>query len=134
MLAEVVGGVPWAYAPAFYVFDYFPDGTIASVNRTRSDVPAEINPCTINCDFDDIPLPVKPVIPFIQTPHDRIAIGIMRGCPHQCRFCQSTTIKRPLRMRSVDTIVKAALESYRNTGTNEISLLSLSSRDRKSVV
>jgi radical SAM family uncharacterized protein len=129
MLAEVVGGVPWAYAPAFYVFDYFPDGTIASVNRTRSDVPAEINPCTINCDFDDIPLPTKPVVPFVQTPHDRIAIEIMRGCPHQCRFCQSTTIKRPLRMRSVDTIVKAALESYRNTGTNEISILSLSTSD-----
>jgi radical SAM family uncharacterized protein len=129
MLAEVVGGVPWAYAPAFYVFDYFPDGTIASVNRTRSDVPSEINPCTISCDFDAIPLPVKPVVPFIQTPHDRIAIEIMRGCPHQCRFCQSTTIKRPLRMRSVETIVQAALESYRNTGTNEISLLSLSSSD-----
>jgi radical SAM superfamily enzyme YgiQ (UPF0313 family) len=32
-------------------------------------------------------------------------------------------------VRSVDTIVNAALESYRNTGTNEISLLSLSSSD-----
>ena len=32
-------------------------------------------------------------------------------------------------MRSVETIVQAALESYRNTGTNEISLLSLSSSD-----
>ena len=34
-----------------------------------------------------------------------------------------------LRFRSVDTIVQAALESYRNTGFNEISLLSLSSSD-----
>src|SRR5207302_1492522 len=34
-----------------------------------------------------------------------------------------------LRVRSVETIVTAALESYRNTGTNEISLLSLSSSD-----
>ena len=66
---------------------------------------------------------------FVQTPHDRIAIEIMRGCPWQCRFCQSTVIKRPLRVRSVETIVNAALESYRNTGTNEISLLSLSSSD-----
>jgi radical SAM family uncharacterized protein len=129
MLAEVVGGVTWAYAPAFYTFDYMPDGTIASVTRTRSDVPAEITSCTIDCDFDAIPLPTKPVVPFVQTPHDRIAIEIMRGCPHQCRFCQSTTIKRPLRFRSVENIVQSALESYRNTGTNEISLLSLSTSD-----
>src|SRR5262249_59849478 len=57
------------------------------------------------------------------------AIEIMRGCPWQCRFCQSTVIKRPLRVRSVGTIVKAALESYRSTGYDEISLLSLSTSD-----
>ena len=74
-------------------------------------------------DFDAIPLPTRPVVSFVQTPHDRIAIEIMRGCPWQCRFCQSTVIKRPLRVRSVETIVQAALESYRNTGNNEISLL-----------
>ena len=80
-------------------------------------------------DFDAIPLPTRPVVPFVETPHDRIAIEIMRGCPWQCRFCQSTVIKRPLRVRSVETIVQAALESYRNTGHNEISLLSLSTSD-----
>ena len=129
MLAEVVGRTVWAYAPVFYQHEYHADGTIATVNRTRSDVPLEIQSCTISQDFDAIPLPTKPVVPFVQTPHDRIAIEIMRGCPHQCRFCQSTTIKRPLRFRSVETIVQAALDSYRNTGTNEISLLSLSTSD-----
>jgi radical SAM superfamily enzyme YgiQ (UPF0313 family) len=68
-------------------------------------------------------------VPFVESTHDRIAIEIMRGCPWQCRFCQSTVIKRPLRVRSVETIVQAALESYRNTGYNEISLLSLSTSD-----
>jgi radical SAM superfamily enzyme YgiQ (UPF0313 family) len=92
-------------------------------------VPTEITSCTITQDLDAIPLPTKPVVSFVQTPHDRIAIEIMRGCPWQCRFCQSTVIKRPLRVRSVETIVQAALESYRNTGMNEISLLSLSSSD-----
>jgi radical SAM family uncharacterized protein len=129
MLAELVASTKWAYAPAFYEFDYYPDGTIATVNRTRSDVPMQIESCTINQDLDAIPLPTKPVVSFVQTPHDRIAIEIMRGCPWQCRFCQSTVIKRPLRVRSVETIVSAALESYRNTGMNEISLLSLSSSD-----
>ena len=129
MLAELAGSTDWAYAPAFYEFDYHPDGAVASVTRTRGDVPAEIRSCTIDCDLEAIPLPVRPVVPFVRTPHDRIAIEIMRGCPHQCRFCQSTVIKRPMRFRSVDCIVNAALESYRNTGTNEISLLSLSSSD-----
>src|SRR5207244_6388946 len=105
------------------------DGTSAAMNRTRSDVPREIMACTINQDFDAIPLPTRPIIPFVETTHDRIAIEIMRGCPWQCRFCQSTVIKRPLRVRSVETIVQAALDSYRNTGHNEISLLSLSSSD-----
>ena len=62
-------------------------------------------------------------MPYVECVHDRIAIEIMRGCPWQCRFCQSTVIKRPLRNRSVDTIVSAAKESYRNTGHNEISIL-----------
>ena len=129
MLAELVGGVNWAYAPRFYEPEYHADGTLAAMNRTRADVPRSIMACTIQRDFDEFPLPTRPVVPFVQTPHDRIAIEIMRGCPWQCRFCQSTVIKRPLRVRSVDSIVQAALESYRNTGHDEISLLSLSTSD-----
>jgi radical SAM superfamily enzyme YgiQ (UPF0313 family) len=113
----------------FYEPEYHADGTIAAMNRIRSDVPREIMACTINQDFDAIPLPTRPIVPFVETTHDRIAIEIMRGCPWQCRFCQSTVIKRPLRVRSVETIVQAALESYRNTGHHEISLLSLSTSD-----
>ncbi len=129
IIAKIVGETDWAYAPMFYEPEYHKDGTIATVHRTRSDVPREILACTIDQDLNDIPLPTKPVVPFVQTPHDRIAIEIMRGCPWQCRFCQSTVIKRPLRVRSVETIVQAALDSYWNTGHNEISLLSLSSSD-----
>src|SRR5205823_15012437 len=129
MIAEIGGGTRWAYEPMFYEPEYHADGTIAAVNRTGSDVTREILACTITKDFDDIPLPKRPIVSFVQTPHDRIAIEIMRGCPWQCRFCQSTVIKRPLRVRSVETIVQAALESYRNTGYEEISLLSLSTSD-----
>jgi radical SAM family uncharacterized protein len=129
MLAELVSDTTWAYAPMFYEPEYHSDGTIAAMNRTRSDVPRQITACTIDQEFDAIPLPTRPIVPFVETTHDRIAIEIMRGCPWQCRFCQSTVIKRPLRVRSVETIVQAALESYRNTGHDEISLLSLSSSD-----
>jgi radical SAM family uncharacterized protein len=129
MLAELVGATNWAYAPSFYEPEYHANGTLAAMNRTRPDVPRSILACTIQQDFDAFPLPTRPVVPFVQTPHDRIAIEIMRGCPWQCRFCQSTVIKRPLRVRSVETIVQAALDSYRNTGHDEISLLSLSTSD-----
>jgi radical SAM superfamily enzyme YgiQ (UPF0313 family) len=91
-------------------------------------VPATIEPSVID-DLDATPLPLAPIVPMIECVHDRIAIEIMRGCPWQCRFCQSTVIKRPLRVRKVETIVAAALAAYRNTGFNEISLLSLSTSD-----
>jgi radical SAM family uncharacterized protein len=129
MIAELVGATDWAYAPQFYEPEYHADGTLAAMNRTRSDVPKQVMACTINKDFDAIPLPARPIVPFVESTHDRIAIEIMRGCPWQCRFCQSTVIKRPLRVRSVETIVRSALEAYRNTGYNEISLLSLSTSD-----
>ncbi|WP_435015824.1 TIGR03960 family B12-binding radical SAM protein [Tundrisphaera sp. TA3] len=127
-LARIAGSVDWAYVPRFYDMTYGEDGVITEIHRTRDDVPAAIKPCVIR-GLDEIPLPTAPVVPFVETAHDRIAIEIMRGCPWQCRFCQSTVIKRPLRYRTVETIVNAAMESYKSTGYDEISLLSLSTSD-----
>lgn len=127
-LARIASSVNWAYVPQFYDPIYNEDGLQIGIDRLRDDVPETIKACVID-DFDGSPLPVRPIVPFVETTHDRIAIEIMRGCPWQCRFCQSTVIKRPLRYRTVETIVNAALESYRNTGYDEISLLSLSTSD-----
>ncbi len=128
VLAQIAARLPYAYAPRFYTAEYFDDGRYAALNRTRPDVPETIEPALI-ADLDALPLPTRPIVPFNECVHDRIAIEIMRGCPWQCRFCQSTVIKRPLRIRQVDTIIDAAWESYRQTGYNEISLLSLSTSD-----
>ncbi|MCC7083524.1 MAG: TIGR03960 family B12-binding radical SAM protein [Pirellulales bacterium] len=127
-LAQLAAKLPFAYVPRFYEPEYFPDGRIATINRIRGDVPETIEPSVIK-DLDDTPLPTAPILPYVECVHDRIAIEIMRGCPWQCRFCQSTVIKRPLRTREVETIVQAALESYRRTGHHEVSLLSLSTSD-----
>lgn len=127
-LARVAQQLPFAYVPRFYEPQYSDNNRIGSIVRTRDDVPETIAPSVIS-DLDGMPLPTNPIVPYVNCVHDRIAIEIMRGCPHLCRFCQSTVIKRPLRIREVDTIVDAALESYRSTGFNEISILSLSSSD-----
>ena len=126
-IAQLAATLPYVYAPQFYEPE-FVDNRFATYNRLRNEVPTTIEPSVI-ADLDAIPLPKKPIVPFIQCVHDRVAIEIMRGCPWQCRFCQSTVIKRPLRFRSVDTIVEAALESYHATGYNELSILSLSTSD-----
>lgn len=127
-IAELAAQLPFAYAPRFYEPEYDEHGRLLATRPTRDDVPATIEPSVID-DLDATPLPFAPIVPMIECVHDRIAIEIMRGCPWQCRFCQSTVIKRPLRVRKVQTIVEAALAAYRSTGFNEISLLSLSTSD-----
>ena len=126
-LAKMAAALPYCYAPRFYEPEY-KDGKFIGHNRTRADVPATIEPSVIS-DFEGQAIPTKLVVPYVECVHERIAIEIMRGCPWQCRFCQSTVIKRPLRIRSVDTIINAAMEAYENTGFSEISILSLSSSD-----
>ncbi len=128
MLREMAVRLSYVYAPRFYRPQYDADGRPTAVQPTRSDVPETIEPAVV-ADLDATPLPCSPVVPYVECVQDRIAVEIMRGCPGRCRFCQSTTIKRPLRFRQVETIVRAAVESYRNTGYNEVSLLSLSTSD-----
>ena len=128
VLAQLAAELPFAYVPRFYEPEYYANGRLATLNRIRSDIPETIEPSVIS-DLDGTPLPDYPLVPYVECVHDRIAIEIMRGCPWQCRFCQSTVIKRPLRIREVETIVQSALNAYRNTGFNEIALLSLSSSD-----
>jgi radical SAM family uncharacterized protein len=125
-LVRLAAELPHVYAPRFYAP---PAGAGATMPRALlAGLPERVEPAVV-ADLDAVPLPMQPVVPFIDCVQDRIAIEIMRGCPNRCRFCQSTTIKRPLRYRKVETVVAAALESYRTTGYHEVSLLSLSTSD-----
>lgn len=123
-MARLATELPHVYMPRFYEAD---DGGVV-YPRLGYDVPQIIEPAVVE-DLDALELPTRPVVPYVEVVQDRIAIEIMRGCPWHCRFCQSSPIKRPLRFRRVKTIVDAAWESYRTTGHNEISLLSLSTSD-----
>ncbi len=127
ILAKLARQFPFVYLPRFYRSQYDNAGKTIAVRPVKNDFSEIIQPAVV--DLQSALLPTAPVVPHVECVQDRITIEIMRGCPGQCRFCQSTTIKRPLRFRQVETIVQAALESYRQTGYNEISLLSLSASD-----
>ena len=73
--------------------------------------------------------PVKPVVPLMQTIHDRITLEIARGCTRGCRFCQAGMTWRPYRERNTSLLMEMAESMLRETGHEEISLLSLSSGD-----
>ncbi len=127
-LVELARRFTVAYVPRCYEVLYDDRGRPRRPRPIYSGVPELIQPAVVR-DLDGLELPSSPIVPNVECVHDRIAIEIMRGCPWRCRFCQSSPIKRPLRYRRVETIVEAARESYRTTGNNEISLLSLSTSD-----
>ncbi|HTP50090.1 MAG TPA: TIGR03960 family B12-binding radical SAM protein [Anaeromyxobacteraceae bacterium] len=71
----------------------------------------------------------RPVVPFMQTVHDRLPIEIQRGCTRGCRFCQVGMITRPTRQRRPETVLRVAEQGLRASGYEEVGLLSLSSGD-----
>jgi radical SAM family uncharacterized protein/radical SAM-linked protein len=80
-------------------------------------------------DLNEAAFPESPVVPFGKPVHDRLRLEIARGCTRGCRFCQAGMIYRPVRERSPATLLKLAQESIRNTGYEDVSLLSLSTGD-----
>ena len=128
MLAELAARLPFVYVPSLYRARQDENGRATAIEPIDDDVPKTIEPAIV-ADFESTPIPARPIVPHVECVQDRVAIEIMRGCPGRCRFCQSTTLKRPLRFRKVDTIIRAAKEAYATTGYNEISLLSLSTSD-----
>ncbi|MDP8237904.1 MAG: TIGR03960 family B12-binding radical SAM protein [Candidatus Hatepunaea meridiana] len=73
--------------------------------------------------------PDKPIVPFIRGSHDRLTVEIMRGCTQGCRFCQAGMLNRPVRERPVSDIVSQIVSGIKETGWNEVGLLSLSTSD-----
>src|SRR5207248_9212695 len=80
-------------------------------------------------DVDNLDYPTKPIIPFVEVVHDRISLEVMRGCTRGCRFCQAGMITRPVREKSPEKLMQLAEELIKNTGHEDVSLVSLSTAD-----
>lgn len=117
----------FVYVPSLYEVTYDGD-RIASFSAVEEGIETK-RTCAVVKDFENSPVPAAPIVPFVEAVHERVSVEIMRGCPGRCRFCQASFCKRPIRFRSVDSIVEIAKKNYHATGFDTVSLLSLSTGD-----
>jgi radical SAM family uncharacterized protein len=124
MLKEMAK-IEGVYVPSFYDISYLGE-RIKDIKPKFQDIPLKVKKAAVK-RLDNEDFPSSPIVPYISTVHDRISIEIMRGCPNNCRFCQARSIYNPARIRSQADILELVEQSCKNTGLDEVSLVSLSS-------
>ncbi|MGE5224118.1 MAG: TIGR03960 family B12-binding radical SAM protein [Omnitrophica WOR_2 bacterium] len=126
-LAKIWG----VYVPSLYEAHYHLSGEFSHIEKLDEDAPLPVLKRIVPV------LPPPPthfIVPYIETVHNRAPIEIMRGCTRGCRFCHAGMINRPVRERPVEQILEWIDEALKNTGFEEIGLLSLSSSDYTNIV
>ena len=124
---ETAAKIQGVLIPSFYVPHWNPDGTLHDLTPTHG-APARVTQRIIQ-DLDACYYPTDPIVPSTEIVHDRVNVELFRGCIRGCRFCQAGYVYRPVRPRKPETIIRQGIESLKNTGYQEATLLSLSSSD-----
>lgn len=111
------------YIPSFYNVD--DKGIVYPVVQ---EAPCPVIKRTVK-DLDQAEFPLKPIVPYIETVHDRGMVEVLRGCNRGCRFCHAGIVYRPVRERSKEVLLDQVKEIIKNTGYDEVSFTSLSTSD-----
>ncbi|MBQ1375441.1 MAG: TIGR03960 family B12-binding radical SAM protein [Clostridia bacterium] len=123
-----ISHIEGVYVPSLYDVSYNDDGTVKAIEPKYPDVPRTVKKRIID-DFDKVYTPRSVIVPNIKIVHDRVNMEVFRGCLRGCRFCQAGMIYRPVREKSVGTLMGLAHDLIAQSGYEEISLASLSTSD-----
>jgi len=122
-----VSKVPGVYVPAHFEVVTGTDGRITEIKNTAGGTDKVVKRTVLH--LDSAPYPMRPILPYMATVHNRVTLEVARGCTRGCRFCQAGYIYRPPRERSPERIMAIAESSIGSTGYDEMSLSSLSTGD-----
>lgn len=128
-LLERLAVIAGVYVPSLYEPSYSPDGTFLGT-RPVGPAPERVAKRIVPVLG---PAPTRPILPTMETVHDRAVVEIQRGCSRGCRFCQAGIIYRPIRERPVEETLSAIDEILAHSGYHEVSLMSLSSSDHSGI-
>ena len=131
-MLRTLRSVEGIYIPADFEANYAADGSFTGVtplNPERTTVVRRLLPT-----MEGAPYAKRPIVPNVQTVHNRLSLEVMRGCVRGCRFCQAGYLYRPQRERTPQEIMEMIEQAIGETGFEELSLLSLSTADYCSIV